>query len=270
MSEPALNLLPLPGIPVGAGTDCWNRIGISGDQTCPELKGHIHCRNCPVFTAAARTFFDRPAPANYVAEWARWLAGANGGANDASRSNANQDDRDLISVLIFRLGREWLAFTTSTVDEVTLPRPVHKIPHRSSPTLLGLVNLRGSLSLCVSLHALLGVERVTALPPDPKSDSSSLARRTAGPETGALAGLTTSPGSHLVVLRDRARSESWLFPVEELLGVHRLARSQMRSISSSLANPEVSFSQAILSWNDRSVGFLDEQRVFAALRSTGQ
>jgi len=74
----------------------------------------------------------------------------------------------------------------------------------------------------------------------------------------------------LVVLRDRERSENWIFPVEELLGVHRLARSHMRNVSSSLANPEVSFSQAILSWNDRSVSFLDEQRVFAALRSIGQ
>jgi chemotaxis-related protein WspD len=41
-------------------------------------------------------------------------------------------------------------------------------------------------------------------------------------------------------------------------------------VSSSLADPEVSFSQAILSWEGRSVGYLDEQRVFAALRSIGQ
>jgi hypothetical protein len=40
----------------------------------------------------------------------------------------------------------------------------------------------------------------------------------------------------------------------------------MRSVSATLANPEVSFSQAILSWEGLSIGYLDEHRVFAALR----
>ena len=38
-------------------------------------RSFIHCRNCPVFAAAARTFFDRPAPEGYLADWSRWLAG---------------------------------------------------------------------------------------------------------------------------------------------------------------------------------------------------
>ena len=62
-----------------------------------------------------------------------------------------------ISVLIFRLGEEWLAFRTHTVAEVTLPRPVHRIPHRSNAVLSGMVNLQGQVQLCVSLHGLLGV-----------------------------------------------------------------------------------------------------------------
>ena len=33
--------------------DCWNRIGISGDRSCPELVQHVLCRNCPVFEAGA-------------------------------------------------------------------------------------------------------------------------------------------------------------------------------------------------------------------------
>jgi chemotaxis-related protein WspD len=186
-------------------------------------------------------------------------------------SIATLGNRDIISVLIFRLGQEWLGFNTQTVDEVTLPRPVHTIPHRTSATLLGLVNLRGALQLCISLHGLLGVELSTVLSPDPETHPSSLTHRPEpSAELGSLAGLRLSPGLYLVVLRDRERSESWAFPVEELLGVQRFARSQMRNVSSSLANPEVNFSQAMLSWNDRSVSFLDEQRVFAALRSIGQ
>ena len=84
-------------------------------------------------------------------------------------------------------------------------------------------------------------------------------------ETGP--GGNSAPGSHLVVLRDRERSETWVFAADEVLGVHRLARGQVRNVSSALANPEVSFSQAVLSWEGKSVSFLDEQRVFAALRS---
>ena len=30
--------------------DCWNRIGIHGDKSCPLLAEHIHCRNCSVYS----------------------------------------------------------------------------------------------------------------------------------------------------------------------------------------------------------------------------
>ncbi len=40
-------------VPEIAIDDCWNRIGVRGDGSCPELKRHIHCRNCPVYSAAA-------------------------------------------------------------------------------------------------------------------------------------------------------------------------------------------------------------------------
>jgi len=254
----------LTSLPIAAG-DCWNRIGTAGDRSCPELKTHIHCRNCPVFASAARTFFDRPAPQRYLAEWTQWLAGSLEAGNFEAGTGAAQSDRDLVSVLIFRLGREWMALPTQAIAEVTVPRPVHRIPHRSNAILIGLVNLRGQLQLCISLHGLLGVE-------SPQSPSSQFLSQGSNTETERTAATGSSPtsGARLIVLRDRGRSESWIFAAEEVLGVHRLPRSQMRSVSSTLANPEVSFSQAILSWEDRSVSFLDEQRVFAALRSIGQ
>jgi chemotaxis-related protein WspD len=223
--------------------DCWNKIGVTGDRSCPELNTFIHCRNCPVYAAAARTFFDRPAPEGYLADWSRWLAGAAAldtrGEKRGEGANGTQGlDGEAVSVLIFRLGAEWLAFKTQTVAEVTTPRPVHRIPHRSNQVLLGLVNLQGQVQLCISLRGLLGVEG-----------------------TGA--------STRLVVVRDRDRGEAWAFEADEVLGVHRVPRSQLRGIPSTLVNPAVGFSQAVLSWNERSVGLLDEQRVFAALRSLG-
>ena len=38
---------------IAAIDDCWNRIGVRGDGSCPELKQYVHCRNCPVYSAGA-------------------------------------------------------------------------------------------------------------------------------------------------------------------------------------------------------------------------
>ena len=54
--------------------DCWRVIGVGGDRSCPELEQFIHCRNCPVLADAARTFFDRAAPAGYLESWHDILA----------------------------------------------------------------------------------------------------------------------------------------------------------------------------------------------------
>ena len=223
--------------------DCWNRIGIGGDRTCPELERFVHCRNCPVFTAAARTFFDRPAPEGYLADWARWLATTTA---DNARGSVTRDGHEMIvaegestSVLIFRLGAEWLAFRASTVAFVTTPRPIHRVPGRSNHVLAGLVNLEGQVQLCVSLHGLLGIT-------------------------------PSGPTTRLVVLRDREQAETWVFSADQVLNVQRVPRSQWRSPPTTLANPDVGFSEAIVSWNDRSIGLLDERRIFTALRSLGR
>jgi chemotaxis-related protein WspD len=231
----------LAGRKPGEG-DCWNHIGVSGDHSCPELKTFIHCRNCHVFAAAARTFFDRPAPEGYLAGWTRWLTGS---IERDERLDENGDRQDgaqlrgeMVSVLIFRLGVEWLAFRAHIIAEVTTPRPIHRVPHRSNEIFIGLVNLRGQVQLCVSLHGLLGV---------------------AAPSTP----------TRLIVLRDEDRAETWAFAADEVLGVENVRRNRLHGVPSTLANPTVGFSEAVLSWNERSVGLMDEQRVFRALRSLG-
>ena len=220
--------------------DCWSHIGVSGDRTCPELSSFIHCRNCPVFATAARSFFERPAPEGYLASWSRWLANSveQDGGDEGVREyeNETRSHEEKVSVLIFRLGPEWLAFRTHTIAEVTTSRPVHRVPHRTNEVFLGLVNLQGQVQLCVSLHGLLGV-----------TATSTLAR--------------------LVVLRDRNRAESWAFAADEVLGVQHVSRGRWRGVPSTLSNPAVAFSQAVLSWKERSIGLLDEERVFMALRS---
>jgi chemotaxis-related protein WspD len=196
-----------------------------------------------VFASAARTFFERTAPEGYLAEWARWLAAVDvrdsRGEVKEGKINFKSRTEHGASVLIFRLGAEWLAFPTHAVAEVTTCRPIHRVPHRTSTIFAGLVNVQGQVQLCVSLHGLLGAT-VRA----------------------------TSP--RLVVLSDRDHGTLWAFAVDEVLGVQYVPRSEWRSVPSTLANPAVGFSQAVLSWNGLTVGLLDEQRVFAALGSVGR
>ena len=48
--------------------DCWSTIGVSGNGTCRELQTFVHCRNCPVYSAAGIQLLDRPLPADYRRE----------------------------------------------------------------------------------------------------------------------------------------------------------------------------------------------------------
>jgi chemotaxis-related protein WspD len=88
--------------PHEARNDCWNQIGVAGDGTCPELEKVIHCRNCPVYSAGGRHLPEREPPEDYLREWTRALA------------EEKDEDKaaDTLSVLIFRLGQEWLALPT--------------------------------------------------------------------------------------------------------------------------------------------------------------
>src|SRR5947208_15363844 len=122
--------MTLPVVAVNAQTDCWHRIGVWGNRSCPELLKVVHCHNCPVFAAASRGFLDAPPPENYLEEWTGRLA-----------APIEEPATDLQSVLIFRLGEEWLALRVQVLLEVSNPRSIHRIHHR--PGLLACV-----LKLC--------------------------------------------------------------------------------------------------------------------------
>lgn len=216
--------------------ECWSRIGVAGDRSCPELERFIHCRNCPVLADAARSFFDRPAPEGYLEGWSAILEEESAAA-----------DPNATSVLIFRIGDEWFALPTTVLVEVTELRRLHSIPHRTGGVLAGMVNIRGQLQLCISLPAVLGI-----------ADTVPQARGGHEPERRADGG----PGRLLVVERG---GERWVFAVEEVAGVHAVAKAAMRSVPSTVSHAASRSTQALFDWQEKVVGLLDEARLVDGL-----
>jgi chemotaxis-related protein WspD len=208
-----------------AEDQCWNRIGVRGDRSCPELLIYTQCNNCPVFAAAGRRFLDAPSPGGYLDEWTTRLA-----ARDDTREG------DESSVLVFRLGDEWLALPVAVLVEVTRPRPVHRVPHRGG-LLAGMANIRGELHLCVRFDLLLGV--VPVADPDPEL------RR-------------------LVVIR--RESEEWVFAADEVDQVHRVLLPDLTTAAPTLARAHVKLTRGVFRHAGRSVGLLDDARLFPYLR----
>lgn len=101
--------------------DCWNRIGVHGDKRCPLLEAHIHCRNCEVYAAAATRLLDRYSLSQQAHEQSAALEQASSGR----------------SLLLFRLGEEWLALATRCLVEVAPLQQVHSLPHQRSRVLHG-------------------------------------------------------------------------------------------------------------------------------------
>lgn len=201
---------------------CWNRIGIGGDRSCPRLEDHIHCRNCPVFARQGRRLLDREPPAGYIEEWTDILA-----------PSKEQEPTGTVSVVVFRIGHEWLAFKTEFFQEIAGMRTVRTIPLTGTEILRGLVNINGELLLCVSLAALLGIER------------------TGDPKRLLVMGL---------------QGQRWTFPVEEVFGLYRMVEDSLEEAPVTLTKAAVNHSAGLFSCQDRRVAMLDWQLVSSTLK----
>lgn len=210
--------------------DCWSRIGVRGDRTCPELLVHIHCRNCPVYSAGAASLLDGRPPANYLAEWTAHVA-----------EPARRETGETRSIVIFRIGAEWLALPSSVVSEVADLLPVHSLPHRRDGAVLGLANVRGELLVCVSLGQVVGVE----------------------PSATGRERRSTVYRRLLVIRREDVRV---VCPVDEVYGIHHLHPRDVRDVPATVAKATVTYSTALLIWQGHSVGILDDQLVFYSLK----
>jgi len=208
--------------------DCWNRIGVQGNQTCPELARHFHCHNCPVYSAAAAQFLDRPFTPDYRREWTAHFAQEKQIATPAKTST-----------VIFRLANEWLAMPTQAFQEIAERRTTHSLPHRRRGIVLGIVNIRGELLICASLGRLLGLE------------STAMTQRQ----------LMTFDR----LLVSEWNAQRFAFPVDEVHGVHRFHSADLREPPATVTHSGMSCATGIFPWRNFAVGFLDPESLFAAL-----
>lgn len=216
--------------------DCWNRIGVWGDRSCPELAVVEHCHNCPIFCAAGRHFLASPSPEGYLEAWTVRLA-----------KKEEEGAADLHGVLIFRLGDEWLALPVSALHEVISIRPVHRIPFHDG-LLAGVVNVRGELHLSIRMDHMLGLSHsIEANGNHPLSTGGKVLPRL------------------LVAGRD---SETWVFRVDEVDRVHRLSMADLRPVPPTLGRATARFTRGLFRSQDRAVGLLDERRLFEVLRAS--
>lgn len=214
--------------------DCWNRIGVRGDRSCAELARHIHCRNCPVFSAAARTLLDVPAPADSRQKSTEHFA------RPAQAEPGHLAGADMQSVIVFRLRAEWYAIRTAVCLEIADVRPIHSLPHRREAAVLGVVNVRGGLLVCVSLAVILGAAaRPEAVPAQ-------------SPRRAAVARLLVARGVAGAVV----------FPVDEVQGMERFRTRELKDVPSTVAKAQATYTRALLPMGDRTVGLIDEQRLF--------
>jgi chemotaxis-related protein WspD len=144
------------------------------------------------------------------------------------------------SIVIFRLGLEWLALSTSVLQEVTELDRAHKVPHRVDGILRGLVNVRGELLLCVALGVMLGLERSPER--DPPKDQATIERL-------------------LVCNREGNRLA---FFVSEVHGVHHYHPRDLKDVPATLAKTAATYTVGVLHWKGRTVGCLDDELLFYA------
>lgn len=206
---------------------CWKEKGIFGDGSCPELKVLIHCRRCPVFAEAGRQHLDRELPASYLEERTAVMA--------LPKETARMGT---LSVMTFRLASERFALKTIFFEAAAEPQKVHTLPLKVNRIFRGIANVNGELLLCISMADLLELTSEEMQP---------------------------APVAYERMLVVGREGHRFVFPVEQILGVHRVAPEDLGDVPATLSRSARSLTRGIFLLDGLPVGLLDEDRLFPAM-----
>lgn len=129
---------------------------------------------------------------------------------------------------------------TKALDEVAGTRAILTLPHRRDPAVLGVTNVRGTLTVCVSLGRLLGLDAPVA---------------GAGRERPAAARMLIFGGAGRAVV----------LPVAEVEGIHSVDLEALEALPATLEGASLKYSRGVARCGQRSVGVLDETLLMQAL-----
>ncbi|WP_455220964.1 chemotaxis protein CheW [Kaarinaea lacus] len=209
-------------------TSCWNTIGVWGSQAprCEKLEEVIHCRNCSVYWDAGRQVFEKRIPDGYLEQWTRVISG-----DVAPVSKTSQ------SIIYFRVGEEWFSLSTRNFVEVSQLKSVHRIPHQSGKLILGVINIGGSVRLCFSLAFLLGVT-----PPEKNNQA-------------------ISRGVYKRFLVVKINQKDYVFPVDEVGGVHRYDPEDLKQVPSTIEAEKAELLLGMLEIENKNVACIDANKL---------
>jgi chemotaxis-related protein WspD len=148
---------------------------------------------------------------------------------------------DWVSMMVFRIGGEWLALPTGLLVEVVEPRAVHSLPHRRSGVVLGITNIHGELLICVSLALQLGLE----------------------PGSGTRGEAKIAAQKRFLVIGGEANR--FAVPVDEVHGIRRTTTEALQPPPATITRAVSSYTRHVLPWEGRSVGYLDGALLLASL-----
>ncbi|NLA17624.1 chemotaxis protein CheW [Burkholderia cepacia] len=214
--------------------DCWNRIGTRGDRTCERLNECLRCLNCPVYAYHAAKLLERPLDGAEMADATRRMSAP----GTPHVCDADADTRH--AALAFRVADEWLALPIGVLREIAGTRPIHSLPHRRNSAVRGVVNIRGTLRIAISIGALLGLD---------------VGKGGKGGDDGRFTRLLVA--AH--------QGEPVVFPVDEVEGVLRFGASDWVPVPATVGRASAGLSRGVLSWRGKSVGLLDDDRLFDAV-----
>lgn len=207
--------------------DCWNRIGVYGDRTCPELDTFNHCRNCSIYSSAGRALLEQPLKQNELTETARALSAP------AEKHNQNQ-----LSVLLFQLNDVRFALPLKSLREVSSVHAIHTVPHITNREFLGLASLQGEIVLCFSLHACLDIAPVTEQ--KAKEDM------------------------QLILLQDK--EDTWAFRADHIEGVEVILQNEMQSAPDTITHAPSACTTATFSWKKHTYALLNGSTLCSRFR----
>ena len=156
-------------------------------------------------------------------------------ADDYGQGEAQEPVGEQRSLLIFRLGEQWLAIATRCLAEVMPVSPIHSLPHRKSTGLLGVTNVRGTLVACLSLSELLDLET-----DDSRQNGQRVIPRMLILESGS---------GPLVV------------PVDEVSGIQKIPLARISNAKQDDKRTISRFTAGVLQWRGQSITLLNDEQL---------